>query len=283
MSYSSSSIILVLGASVCIFCSPVIVNDSQSNELELFHYANDRIEDTIQSTACFSDTYWPKKATSKQFIISGVVNSVGEFQRLLEFNQLSTFLFNLKGITGNPPLRTVFTVVPNGVVYLILNNTGVEQLDVALSAGENDCRLSILAMPYNRLAKLPDGLARFTALTIVDFGHNQLVHFNFDVLANAPQLARITLKNNRLESIVSSKPINLRKLINIDLTNNRITTLDLANWNMPLLHHLRINNNSELSTIEGLSMDKFHLLEEYDQLESYASKKPKPDRGRNHA
>ncbi|XP_053679136.1 uncharacterized protein LOC128730128 [Anopheles nili] len=252
----SFTVILLVG--LCTFGSPAALGSQTKPNLH--HYEYHRVQDSNQSWICWQETYRPSKETSDKFHESAN-GTVSEIQRILRFNQSTTVLFKFNSNSENQNLRTEFTIERNKLVILSLDNAGLERL----SLGRDDnCRLAELSVPRNRLGKVPDGIERLTALRKLDFSYNLLEAFNLDLLAKATGMKLLLLKNNRIESFVSRTPILFGNLQRLDLSHNRLATLDSANWNMPRLEHFHIDRNHELKMIVGWSKKRFPLVEGFD-------------------
>ncbi|XP_050072052.1 uncharacterized protein LOC126559932 [Anopheles maculipalpis] len=226
-----------------------------------FHYDYHRIEETHQAWKCWKEGYRP--ATSDKIHDSGN-GTAAEIERILRFDQSNTVLFLFTSNSINLNLHTTFQIERNKLVRLSLDNAGLERLELAFTGRDNDCRLAELSVPRNRLAALPSGIERLTALRKFDFSYNLLEEFNLDRLANAAGLKQLLLAHNRLESFRSSVQTSFGSLHKLDLSNNRLRTLDSTYWSMPQLETFQVDNNRHLTTIVGWTRNRFPLVKGFD-------------------
>ncbi|XP_049290011.1 amphoterin-induced protein 1-like isoform X2 [Anopheles funestus] len=165
----------------------------------------------------------------------------------------------------NLNLHTTFTIERNRLIRLLLDNAGLERLELAFTARENDCRLAELSVPRNRLRDLSIGMERFTALRKLDYSYNLLEEFNLDRLVNmAGSLKQLLLSNNRIECIRSTVQIHFIFLHKLDLSNNRLRTLDSTLWTMPQLETFHVDYNRHLASIDGWKRSRFPLVKGFD-------------------
>uniref|UniRef100_A0A182MY30 Leucine rich immune protein (Coil-less) n=1 Tax=Anopheles dirus TaxID=7168 RepID=A0A182MY30_9DIPT len=229
----------------------------------LYHYDYSRIQETDQAWECWKEGYRPSKVTSKKVHETGN-GTAAEIERLLRFDQSTTVLFMYSSNSDNVNLRTKFTIQPNRLVRLSLDNAGLERLQVTFAGYENDCRLADLSVPRNRLTDLPEGIERLTSLRKLDFSYNQLKQFDLDRIGIADGLKQLLLSHNRLESFVASPRAILFSLHTLDLSNNRLRTLDSTLWTMPHLETFHVDHNRHLTTIGGWKKARFPLVKGFD-------------------
>lgn len=250
---------LLLG--VCLYISS---SETRGHHVERFHYDYSRIQELEQTWKCWKEGYRPPPATSNKMHESGN-GTVAEIERILSFDQSNTVLFLYSSNSHNLNLSTTFTLERNRLVRLLLDNAGLERLEIAFNGRENDCRLAELSVPRNRLRNLSTSIDRLTALRKLDFSYNLLEEFNLDRLANAAaNLKQLLLNHNRLESFRSTVQINFSSLHKLDLSNNRLRTLDSTYWTMPQLETFHIDYNRHLVLIEGWKRTRFPLVKGFD-------------------
>ncbi|XP_058055415.1 chondroadherin-like protein isoform X1 [Anopheles bellator] len=231
---------------------------------QLFHYECNRLQESDQSWHCWAEGYRPVAANAQKFHESANATEA-DIRRILRFNQTNTVLFMVNSNSDNQNLRTEFSLRPNNIVRLALDNVGLETLQIGpFVGGENDCRLGDLSVPRNRLRELPPGVERLTVLRKLDMKHNLLQHFRLDRLAKATSLRRLLLGHNRLESFTTDGDVSFDSLQELDLSNNRLTTLDSSGWNMPALATFHVDHNRALASIGGWSKRRFPLVKGFD-------------------
>uniref|UniRef100_A0A182QSE4 Leucine rich immune protein (Coil-less) n=1 Tax=Anopheles farauti TaxID=69004 RepID=A0A182QSE4_9DIPT len=236
---------------------------SSSPPALLYHYEYSRIQETDQAWKCWQEGYRPSKVTSSKVHETGN-GTTADIERLLRFDQSTAVLFLFTSSSDNGNLRTDFTIQSNRLVRLSLDNVGLERLQLTFAGRENDCRLADLSVPRNRLTEVPAGIERLTSLRKLDFSYNHLKQFDLDRLANAVGLKQLLLGHNRLESFVTPARINLDSLHTLDLSNNRLRTLDSTHWSMPKLETFHVDHNRHLATIGGWSKGRFPLVKGFD-------------------
>uniref|UniRef100_A0A182YT10 Leucine rich immune protein (Coil-less) n=1 Tax=Anopheles stephensi TaxID=30069 RepID=A0A182YT10_ANOST len=245
-------------------CCCYISSSEANNPVPKLHYDYSRIQETDQAWKCWKEGYRPAPATSNKIHESGN-GTAADIERILRFDQSNTVLFLFASNSDNLNLHTTFQIVPNKLVRLSLDNAGLERLELAFTGRDNDCRLAELSVPRNRLSVLPAGVERLTALRKLDFSYNLLEEFSLDRLVNAPGLKQLLLAHNRLESFgASSVQASFASLHKLDLSNNRLRTLDSTYWSMPLLDTFHVDNNRHLTTIGGWTRTRFPLVKGFD-------------------
>uniref|UniRef100_A0A182WF98 Leucine rich immune protein (Coil-less) n=1 Tax=Anopheles minimus TaxID=112268 RepID=A0A182WF98_9DIPT len=250
---------LLLG--VCLYMPS---SETKSHPVQMFHYDYSRIQETEQAWKCWKEGYRPSPVTSDKIHESGNGTAAG-IQRILNFNQSNTVLFLYSSNSDNLNLNTTYTIEPNRLVRLMLDNAGLERLELAFNGPENDCRLAELSVPRNRLRNLSPSIDRLTTLRKLDFSYNLLEEFNLDRLVNsAGSLKQLLLSHNRLESFRSTVRIEFASLHKLDLSNNRLRTLDSTYWTMPQLETFHIDYNRHLASIEGWKRTRFPLVKGFD-------------------
>lgn len=240
-----------------------ISSSEAKDQVQYFHYDYNRVEESEQAWNCWKEGYTPAPSTSAQFGGYGEGNAA-EINSIFRFDQSNAVLFAFNSNSDNLNLNTTFQITRNKLVRLLLDNAGLERLEIAFTGRDNDCRLFDLSVPRNRLRELPSGIERLTALRKLDFSYNLLKEFNLDRLVNAPGLKQLLLAHNRLESFVSTVPASFRSLHTLDLSNNRLSTLDSTRWSMPQLATFHVDNNRQLRTIGGWTRTKFPLVKGFD-------------------
>uniref|UniRef100_A0A182MEE5 Leucine rich immune protein (Coil-less) n=1 Tax=Anopheles culicifacies TaxID=139723 RepID=A0A182MEE5_9DIPT len=245
-------------------CCYISTSETTSRSVEKFHYDYSRIQETEQAWKCWQEGYRPPPATSNKIHESGN-GTAAEIERILSFNQSNTVLFLFSSNSNNLNLITAFTIERNRLVRLLLDNAGLERLELAFNGGENDCRLAELSVPRNRLRNLSASMDRLTTLRKLDLSYNLLEEFHLDRLMNtAGSLKQLLLSHNRLESFRSTVSINFTSLHKLDLSNNRLRTLDSTYWAMPQLETFHIDYNRHLVSIEGWKRTRFPLVKGFD-------------------
>ncbi|XP_052888164.1 toll-like receptor 8 [Anopheles moucheti] len=245
-------------------CFSIASSEAKSRPVKLFHYDYNRIQETDQAWKCWKEGYRPPPATSNKIHESGN-GTATEIERILSFDQSNTVLFLYSSNSDNLDLRTTFTIERNRLVRLSLDNAGLERLELALTDQENDCRLAELSVPRNRLKDLSTGMERFTTLRKLDFSYNLLEEFNLDRLVNvAGSLKQLLLSHNRIERFRSTVEINFAFLHTLDLSNNRLRTIDSTYWTMPQLETFHVDNNRHLASIDGWKRTRFPLVKGFD-------------------
>uniref|UniRef100_A0A2M3ZC84 Putative membrane glycoprotein lig-1 n=1 Tax=Anopheles braziliensis TaxID=58242 RepID=A0A2M3ZC84_9DIPT len=231
---------------------------------QLFHLEWNQMQETDQSWRCWTEGYRPNAANANK-IHETTNGTEAALRRILGFNQSTTVLFMANSNSDNQNLRTEFTITPNRMVRLALDNVGLERLEIGPFVGsENDCRLADLSVPRNRLREVPQGLDRLTVLRKLDMRQNALVRFPLDRLSKATQLKRLLLAHNQLEAFVTEDHVSFEALQELDLSHNRLKALDSTRWSAPALASFHVDHNRALTAIEGWSKARFPLVRGFD-------------------
>ncbi|XP_055609181.1 toll-like receptor Tollo [Uranotaenia lowii] len=143
---------------------------------------------------------------------------------------------------------------------LTINKAGVEQLFVGpqlihLNASWNKLKriektpnaenlnLLVLELSHNLFDRVPN-VKEFLGLQHLNLSFNQIGFVSLEIFTNLSQLQTLDLSNNRIRSLDSA--FRLQKLKFLHLNNNHITDLDFNSWNLTNLKYLNIANNRML-------------------------------------
>lgn len=145
-----------------------------------------------------------------------------------------------------------------GLVHLRSIKADNNQLTSLDGLDAHDGLLSLRARD-NLITEVDFGRTRMGRLTTLDLCGNQITAVRN--LELAPALAQLKLSNNHLESFTTRSPV--RGLRQLDLSDNRLSSLDIAN--LPSLHSLYADRN-KLVSLTGFSsarrLDSLSLREQ---------------------
>uniref|UniRef100_A0A8C8VFL8 Tsukushi n=1 Tax=Pelusios castaneus TaxID=367368 RepID=A0A8C8VFL8_9SAUR len=144
--------------------------------------------------------------------------------------------------------------IPLDTSYLDLSSNKLETLNESMLTGPGYTTLVSLDLSYNKIAEVSSTtFSRLRYLESLDLSHNSLTVLPDDCFSNSP-LGDVDLSNNHLLDITinvfASK--GQAKPINLDLSNNRISTITRHyDKNIPNIQSLNLSGN-RLKTVPNL-------------------------------
>ena len=118
--------------------------------------------------------------------------------------------------------------------------------------------LTNLSIVHNNISELPDSFSVLNHLVELDISNNHIKHIP-NALSQLKRIRKINLSNNKIETIPDA--FFSSELQRLDLSRNCIKTLH-ADFNMPLMSQLYLNNNPLTNLPKGL--EKSNVLSTLD-------------------
>ncbi|XP_039431651.1 leucine-rich repeat-containing protein 15-like [Culex pipiens pallens] len=132
--------------------------------------------------------------------------------------------------------------VPPYLRTLILRRTGVRELDILPDAAY---QLRVLYAADNRLTEVSQ-LHRLHVLQQLNLNNNKLRQLSWTAFDGLDELRELSLRGNGLrviDGVVPGVQLPLRKLVRLNLSNNRLRRLDVELWSMDRLELLELEGN----------------------------------------
>lgn len=156
-------------------------------------------------------------------------------------NQIDELLRLTELIVNNNKLATLTPALAN---LQLLSN-----LDLSCNALTNIpteifklSRLTHLSLRSNQLVSVPPEVGFLHELRVLDLGHNELFMLP-KTLLNLVQLETLSLDHNRFVYLIDPDFSNLKSLVTLDISDNKLVLLPPTINSLKNLHELRIGNN----------------------------------------
>lgn len=120
--------------------------------------------------------------------------------------------------------------------------------------------LEQLDLHGNVLISIPLGLRRLEMLTVLNLSNNKLGPEVFDIISQIPSLRDLKLADNALHGDLTPDLLQLSKLENLDLHNNKLTSLPGGFSALTQLRSLNVSNNA-LPSLPFESLRSLPLIE----------------------
>ncbi|XP_055525149.1 leucine-rich repeat, immunoglobulin-like domain and transmembrane domain-containing protein 3 [Wyeomyia smithii] len=179
------------------------------------------------------------------WVRNGTIEDIGRLLNGSLYNITNLKITNMAA-EGSTPIP-VFPIDSARFSILDLENNGIEQLNIS----EADYRLTHLDVRRNKLTELSN-ISLLKKLQALKADGNSIESISLDDFGDLEDLVVLSLANNRINSITTSKNITLLKLRSLDISKNHLTSLDVSSWQFPQLGTFYMHDNSITNKIHGL-------------------------------
>ncbi|XP_049542122.1 leucine-rich repeat-containing protein 53-like [Anopheles darlingi] len=128
--------------------------------------------------------------------------------------------------------------------------------------GSDTYSLKVLDMRKNQFANVTQ-LQPFERMVELKLDDNQITVLALEPFSRMTQLRLLSLAGNRIKQIVPSlKPFELGELEYFSLARNELVSFGTANWQLPSLKELLLNNNRLVELPDIIDFEQFFSLEQ---------------------
>jgi len=173
-------------------------------------------------------------------------------------------------VSGTNNIKELFEMLAS-VERINLSRNKIDYIPPSLASLNN---LTELNMSNNEVLYLPNEIGRLKRLIYLNFSSNKL-HALPDSMNQLTSMKRLMLSNNYLEIFVNPKPGDLRNLVWLDLSWNKIKRFPLNLGNLGgTLEKLYLGHN-EMKELDGAELKKMKVLRELSVQHNYLKALPK--------